>query len=375
QLAHHYAERAVPIHVFPVGDTARGGDVAIVSVVAPQRVRKFSDVQVQVFLRSFGYGGRRTEVQLVAAGEGGGPDERLAALPITLRGGAQSVTLSYRSDERGRRLSVRVPEQEDELSSRNNSMAAEVAIDRTKIRVLYLEGSDQPLRVVNQGTTYEYVGAHTPLEEALTQDEDIECVSLVEFPGSSGLVRIQSFTSGVGRRGFPETVAELAAFDCVVLSNVSTQTLTEEQIEWLTAWVENRGGGLLMVGGENSFFGGGWAETPLAGVLPVEFASSSFLTAQADVKIDAATGRHAVWEIVADQEQNRKILDAVPAFGAVHQGLEPKPIAEVLAVTTALGPEPQPLLVAGRYGRGRSMALAAPITAPYAEEFIDNWQP
>ena len=64
QLAAEFAKLKVPIHVVPVGDTGKGGDVAIAAVVAPPRVRKFTEVEVQVFVRSFGYDGKRSEVQL-----------------------------------------------------------------------------------------------------------------------------------------------------------------------------------------------------------------------------------------------------------------------------------------------------------------------
>src|SRR6202022_3081788 len=58
KIAGYFSRLKVPIHVVPVGDTGKGGDVAIVGVVAPDRVRRFSQVDVQVFLRSFGYEGR-----------------------------------------------------------------------------------------------------------------------------------------------------------------------------------------------------------------------------------------------------------------------------------------------------------------------------
>lgn len=378
RLAEHFADRGVPVHAFPVGDTARGGDVAIVSVVAPRRIRKFSDVEVQVFFRSFGYSGVRTEASLVAPGEDGAPDETLAVLPITLRGGAQSATLTYRADDRGRKLEVRIPGQQDELTQRNNVAAAEVAIDRTKIRVLYLEGSEQPLRAVAKADGYDIVGAHSTFQTALSLDEDVECVSLIAYGGANELVRAASLTGSTGRRGFPETLAELAAFDCVVLSDVPSRMLTEEQIDWLARWVENRGGGLLMVGGPKSFAEGGWNDTPLVDLLPVRFNDAHFSQTPAPVLIDEESRRHAVWQITADREQNLKFLDAVPAFTAVQRGLEPKPAARVLARfergSSAMTP-PAPLLVAGEYGRGRTMALAAPISENWSQQFLEDWSP
>ena len=66
QVAAEFAKLKVPFHVAPIGDLGKGGDVAIAAVVAPPRVRKYTEVEVQVFLRSFGYDGQRAEVLQVA---------------------------------------------------------------------------------------------------------------------------------------------------------------------------------------------------------------------------------------------------------------------------------------------------------------------
>ena len=48
-IARAYGRMKVPVHVLPVGDEDVGGDVAIVSMVAPNQVRKFSRVAAQVY--------------------------------------------------------------------------------------------------------------------------------------------------------------------------------------------------------------------------------------------------------------------------------------------------------------------------------------
>ena len=129
----------------------KGGDVAIAAVVAPPRVRKFTEVEVQVFVRSFGYDGKRGEVQLIDIGEGERAGRKLASLPITLQSGYQSVALSFRTDLSTRKLRVQIPALADEVSDKNNQLSTEMAIDRTKIRVLYVEGSSQPISMLRVG--------------------------------------------------------------------------------------------------------------------------------------------------------------------------------------------------------------------------------
>ena len=149
RIAAQFARLKVPIHVAPVGDASRGGDVAIVAVVTPPRVRRFAEVEVQVFLRSYGYDGQRCEVTLTALGQTGeeNAERSLAApLPVTLRDGFQSVALAFRSDDKTRKLRIAVSHMPDEISLANNSFSIETSIERTKIRVLYVEGSSQPLQ-------------------------------------------------------------------------------------------------------------------------------------------------------------------------------------------------------------------------------------
>jgi hypothetical protein len=252
ELARLYGKQHVPVHVFLAGDTTSGGDIALVSLVAPQQVRKYSTVDVQVFLRSFGYDGERVEVKILAESESGGPPNELAAAPITLRSGVQSATLTYRTEMRKRRTRVVVTPKDDELSTRNNELDCEVGISRTKVRVLYIEGSSEPLRAVRRGDQTVQIGPHTPVQEALAQDEDIECVPLVAHPTLRSLVRISTDNAATAR-GFPATKAELFAFDALILSNVRREFFTDEQIEWIEQWISSRGGGLCMVGGPGSF--------------------------------------------------------------------------------------------------------------------------
>src|SRR5262249_57101382 len=80
-IARAYGRMKVPVHVLPVGEENVGGDVAIVSMVAPPQVRKFSRILAQVFVRSYGFQGKRAELKMVAVGSDGKPDVELARTP------------------------------------------------------------------------------------------------------------------------------------------------------------------------------------------------------------------------------------------------------------------------------------------------------
>ena len=88
----------VPVHVVPVGRPAQGGDVAIIAAVAPAKARKQSQITVDVFLRSFGFAGRRVELQLQGLNENGSFRRTLKTLPVTLQDGVQPVTVAFRME-------------------------------------------------------------------------------------------------------------------------------------------------------------------------------------------------------------------------------------------------------------------------------------
>lgn len=73
----------------------------------------------------------------------------------------------------------------------------------------------------------------------------------------------------VGPEGIPRDVADFERYDGVILSNVSSLKMTRKQMESIQSYVRDRGGGLLMMGGEESFGLGGYYKTPIEETLPV----------------------------------------------------------------------------------------------------------
>ncbi len=68
----------------------------------------------------------------------------------------------------------------------------------------------------------------------------------------------------------PIGVAPLAAYKAVVLANVPATALTEQRMRVLQSYVRDLGGGLVVIGGPDSYGVGGYYQTPLEETLPVE---------------------------------------------------------------------------------------------------------
>src|SRR5690606_7661977 len=71
---------------------------------------------------------------------------------------------------------------------------------------------------------------------------------------------------------FPTSLIDLQAYDAVILANVPRGAggLNEQQQRMLAQYVHDTGGGLIMIGGPISFGAGGWQDSELEEVLPVD---------------------------------------------------------------------------------------------------------
>lgn len=67
----------------------------------------------------------------------------------------------------------------------------------------------------------------------------------------------------------PKDMAGLQRYDGLILSNVSSLKMTKKQMENIRDYVREQGGGLMMLGGEESFGLGGYYRTPIEEALPV----------------------------------------------------------------------------------------------------------
>jgi Ca-activated chloride channel homolog len=70
-------------------------------------------------------------------------------------------------------------------------------------------------------------------------------------------------------KGMPDSLADLQNYELLMLSNVPATDLTQRQMEVARTYVQDLGGGLIMLGGDQSFGLGGYYKTTLEEILPV----------------------------------------------------------------------------------------------------------
>ena len=69
--------------------------------------------------------------------------------------------------------------------------------------------------------------------------------------------------------GVPNELSDLQNYDLVIFSDVPANRLNQKQMEMIRTYVQDLGGGFMMLGSENSFGLGGYYKTPIEEILPV----------------------------------------------------------------------------------------------------------
>jgi uncharacterized membrane protein len=379
EMASVWRRLRVPVHTVPLGRAAEGGDAAIVAAVAPAKVRKQAQVEIDVFLRSFGYAGRHTELQLQDLDEAGKVRRTLTTIPITLQDGVQPVSLAFRADADMRHLRLHLPPLPRDLAPANNDFPLEIEIDRTKIRVLLLDGSlaagfYRPARFLGEPGE-DSDAPYAPFRDALLEDPDIQCTVFSVPPGASSPVRVATRETAFLPRSFIQTSAELLAYDAIVLSNVPRSALDDDTLRWVEEWIGRRGGGLLMAGGPRSFGAGEWTGTAIERMLPVEFLNSADWETAPAILEPTSADLHPVWRLFEDERATRAALAALPESLGRNNWVRVKPQSGTLlgAQKAGTGNGMPPLLAVGAYGRGRTAALAVPLSASWSPRFTRQW--
>ncbi|WP_372898678.1 VWA domain-containing protein, partial [Stieleria sp.] len=69
--------------------------------------------------------------------------------------------------------------------------------------------------------------------------------------------------------GIPSDLTEIQGYECLVLSNVPATAMSMRQMDLIRIYVKELGGGLVMLGGDQSFGLGGYYRTQVEEILPV----------------------------------------------------------------------------------------------------------
>jgi len=230
-------------------------------------------------------------------------------------------------------------------------------------------------RILVAGESWTVHSIHQKGFDSFTTTEYAEGVGWLRAALEGGGWQVDYRPAHVAAQSFPATADALAAYDCVLLSDIGANTLLlnpdtffrfkalPNRLEAIRDYVAG-GGGLVMVGGYMTFQGieakARYHGTPVEEALPVTIsphddrveAPQGVLPKVAMKSHPIAAGQGGKW----------------PALLGYNR-LTAKPGADVVAVAGG-----DPLIVAGSYGRGRAVAFASDCGPHWAPPEFVNWK-
>jgi hypothetical protein len=173
------------------------------------------------------------------------------------------------------------------------------------------------------------------------------------------LLRLGTEDENELRDGFPKTVDALYRYDAIILDDIEAEFFTEDQMTLVEKFVNRRGGGLLMMGGLDSFANGKYQRTPIGGMLPIYLDSEPTTPGEHEYHLALTKyGWLQPWVRLRNTEpEERQRLANLPPIKAISQAGRIKPAAAVLADVVDEAGNSQPALVTQRFGDGRTAAL------------------
>lgn len=127
---------------------------------------------------------------------------------------------------------------------------------------LLIEPEDDRLTVNNTYSAFTFVKSSPKV--LIVYDQEKDAVQIEEITKSIGLNydKIKSVQ-------VPVNLENMLRYKSIILCNVSADNLSEDFLNNIEYYVKDFGGGLVTIGGENSYALGGYYKTPLETVLPV----------------------------------------------------------------------------------------------------------
>lgn len=334
--------RHLPIHTIGFGRERLAHDVEITNVDVPQRALAGSRINVLVGLRQFGYQNGRAHIKVAADGA------VLAARDVDLKkeGGVDTFQLIANVGEAGaRRIRVSVDPLGGEENTANNALDRLITVDDRKPRILYIEGEPR--------WEFKFI------RRAAELDPHLDLVTILRTTQNK-IYRQGIASPDELAQGFPNEVEELFKFDGLIIGGVEAGYFTPAQQELIREFADRRGGGVLFLGGRNGLSDGGWAQSPVAEMLPVVLPNKkdTFHRDPANVELTTAGRDSILCRVDEDPDKNFERWRKLPFLANYQEPGTPKPGAVVLAEMTPLGQRRMPLLVTENFGRGRTALFA-----------------
>lgn len=380
-----------PVYPIVIGRTDAVRDVSIQQVHVTQTAFEDAPVTIQADVIAAGFRGQPVRAELL---DQNGRTVGQQSLDGRGDGGPLAFRFQLKPERSGLsyyKVRVSTPEQPPvaagatttpggEATLANNSRVVVVDRGQEAYRVLYVSGrpnwefkflnralDEDPqvrmvalIRVAKREPKFDFRGRAGETSNPLFRGFGDQSSDEVQRYDQPVLVRLNTRDEVELRAGFPRTAEELYGYHAVILDDLEAEFFGADQAQLLQKFVSERGGGVLMLGGMESFQEGGYARTPIGDMLPV-YLERGEEAAEAPGPLQLQLAREGwlqPWARLRDNEADeRGRLEAMESFQILNRVRSLKPGASVIATVRDQHGAELPALAVQRFGRGRTAAL------------------
>jgi len=346
--------RHIPVHTVGFGHERAAHDVELDDVAVAPRALAGSRLAVKITFHQRGYAG--SKINLTVHDVVGGQSRVLAARTVSLGpdGDLQTETLMFDIGGAGARtLQIAAAPLPGEENTANNTLTRAVNVGSEPRRVLYVEGEPR--------WEYKFI------RQAEEDDRMVQIVSMVRTSEN------KIYRQGIADPkeldgGFPSRPEDLFAYQGLIIGSVEAGYFTPGQQELIREFVDRRGGGLLLLGGQFSLADGGYNASKLPDLLPTALPTQSpTFHREADprngsthttAELAPAGADSIITRLVDDPAANAAKWKKLPYLMDYEDPGTPKPGAAVLANMVTPEGRKLPLLITENFGRGRTAIMA-----------------
>jgi uncharacterized membrane protein len=217
------------------------------------------------------------------------------------------------------------------------------------------------IRIAKRQAKFDFRSSGSRSTSALFDGFDHPDADTAERHDEPVFVRLATLDGEELRGGFPKAADQLYRYHAVVLDDLEAGFFTPDQQTLLRNFVSQRGGGLLMLGGTDSYIEGKYDRTPIGEMLPVYLNRQVASPDRDDAKYRLELTREGwlqPWvrtRKTEDEEHQR--LATMSEFDILSHVGTIKPGAVVLSKVRNSDSDLAPALVAQQFGKGHVAAL------------------
>ncbi len=217
------------------------------------------------------------------------------------------------------------------------------------------------VRVARREPKFDFRDQATQGNNPLFKGFDLPDADTAERRDQPVLIRLGTRDAAELKGGFPLASKDLFDYHAIVLDDIEAGFFTPDQQALMRQFVSRRGGGLLMLGGPDSFGSGKYQRTPVGDMLPVYLDGAGLSTDAGGPEFRLVLTREGwlqPWvRTRKTEEEETQRLDKMASFQALSRSGNAKPGASVLATVRDASERIYPALVAQPFGKGRTAAL------------------